>query len=140
MRRSVIVTLLVTTTLVLTAVSIDAAPRPDGGPPVFTPVAKVHDLMALNQDFYKSLQTNLQGGSPDWEKAGHEARLMAEIANVLQYHHPPSEADWWRFAGAYGEGAKRLVEAAEAKKSTEAVGAHAALFSSCKQCHNKYRK
>lgn len=141
MRRSIIVMLLVATTLALTAVSINAAPKRSrkAKPQGFTPVAKVHDLMALNRDLYKSLQANLQGDSPDWETAGHEARLLGEIANVLQYHHPRSESDWWKFAGTYGDGAKRLIAAAEAKDAKESIGMHAALSTSCKQCHAKYR-
>ena len=141
MRRSIIVTVLVATTIVLTGVSINAAPKRSrkAKSPVFTPVAKVHDLMELNKELYNSLQANLQSGSPDWEAAGHEARLLGEIANVLQYHQPKSESDWWKFAGEYTAGAKRLIAAAEAKDVKESVGKHAALVASCKQCHNKYR-
>lgn len=141
MRRSVIVAVLVAATMVMTAVSINAAPKRSrkSKSQVFTPVAKVHDLMELNNELYKSLQTNLASDSPDWEAAGHEARLLGEVANVLQYHHPKSDTDWWKFAGAYTAGAKRLIAAAEAKDAKESVSQHAALSSSCKQCHIKYR-
>ena len=142
MRRSIIVTFLVAVTVALTAVSINAAPKRSrkSKKSVFTPVAKVHDLMELNRDLYKSLQANLQGSAPDWEAAGHEARLLGEIANVLQYHQPKSESDWWKFAGKYGKDAKRLIAATEAKDSQEAIATHAALTASCKQCHGKYRQ
>ena len=79
--------------------------------PFFKPVAKAHDLMELNKQLHKSLQTNLNGDAPDWEAAGHEARLLGEIANVLQYHRPTSDDTWWRFAATIGDGTWALYSA-----------------------------
>ena len=98
MRRHVILPLALVASLVaLAAVAISA--DPPAAPPAFHPEARVVDLMELNRDLNKAIRDELRG-TPNWDDLEHQARLVAEIANILRYHRPASETDWWTFAGA----------------------------------------
>lgn len=124
--------------IVLATMAIYAGADYGGDVPIFKPEAEIHDLMELNKQINNQLRTHL-GAKPDWKEAVHEARLLAEIANVLQYHKSPEVADWWQFAGAFRDGARQIVKTAEAKDLKAARAATKGMFKSCKQCHDKYR-
>ncbi len=128
---------------VLAAISSSFALQAGGGrskgAPEFKPEAEVHDIMELNQDLNDSLRAQL-GAEPDWKKAAHISRLLAEVANILQYHHPTSETKWWESAGAFRDGARAVNAAVRSEDIAQARQAVKNMLQSCKQCHDVYKQ
>ncbi len=129
----------VTTTMIVMTITMYASATLNGETPSFRPIAEVEDLMHLNKKINGTLRERLRE-PPNWESAGRKARLLAEIANVLQYHKSPDESDWWTFAGMFRDGARKIAAAVEKKDLAEARASMKAMSVSCKQCHKKYRK
>jgi len=108
-------------------------------PPVFKPQASLEDWMHLNKDLNKKLRKNL-GKEPDFKKVQKYAMLVAEIANVVQYHRSPDVEDWWTWAGQFRNGAKKVAAAAKREDLAATRAAVKAMSRSCKQCHDKYQE
>lgn len=105
----------------------------------FTPVAKVADLMGWNKATGNKIKAALQGGDPDWEQVASDARVWAEIANVLSHHQPSSETKWHDVAGKFKEFAMLVATSAEKEDKQAASEAFGKAFSTCKACHDDYR-
>jgi len=108
--------------------------------PPFEPVSKVHDLMEINGDFSVTLRKEAAKENPDYKKVGEAARVIAEIGNVVQYHQPASEAQWWRLAGGLKQSGMEVDAAAAAQDPNALRQAIGKLGASCKACHDIYRK
>lgn len=129
--------LLVALCVVSSGTLLAAASMQQSVPP-FVPQAEVDDLMRLNKDLNKQIKGQLDRG-PDWEELGHQARLMSEIGNVLQYHKSAEQTDWWQFAGQLRDRARTIAEAAKSQDKSAARSAHRQLVGSCTGCHDQYR-
>jgi len=124
--------------MIVMTITMYASANLNGEAPTFRPIAKVEDLMHLNKKTNRSLRERL-GKTPNWESAGRKARLLAEIANVLQYHKSPDETDWWTASGMFRDGALKIAAAVDKKDLAAARSAMKAMSVSCKKCHKKYR-
>lgn len=111
-------------------------PEGDGG---FTPVAKVADLMGWNKATSNKIKSAMKGNDPDWDQIASDARVWAEIANVLKYHRPESEAKWHEMAEKYKGFALQVATAADNKDKDAAGAAFGSAFATCKACHDVYR-
>lgn len=108
-------------------------------PPAFAPASPLHDMMEVNQEYFKELRKHMKP-KPNFKQVAHSANVIAEIGNVASYHHPASEADWWRFAGGLKETALEIAKAADEKNEEALEAAVGRLGDSCKMCHDRYKQ
>jgi hypothetical protein len=137
MKRAVVLMIL-PAGLILATLTFYAGAQPQRAETTFKPEAPLHDLMELNDVMNDSLRVHL-GSSPDFTAAAHNARIMGEIANVLHFHKSPDVADWWQWASDFRDGSRKVVAAIEQKDLQAARTALKGMYTSCKECHNKYK-
>lgn len=104
----------------------------------YKPEASVSDLMVLNKQLQKTLKSE-PANDKDWKENAHNARLLAEIGNLLTRHQPETETDWQKHAERFRLTARRVAAASDAKDLEKAMTAYHELVTTCKPCHNKYR-
>jgi hypothetical protein len=108
-------------------------------PPSFAPASPLHDMMEVNQEYYKELRKSMKP-KPNFKEVAHAANIIAEIGNVACYHQPTSEADWWRFAEGLKGKALAIAKAADEKNEEALEAAVGELGDSCKMCHDRYKQ
>jgi hypothetical protein len=108
-------------------------------PPAFAPASPLHDVMEVNQEFFKELRKSMKP-KPNFKDVAHAAHVIAEIGNVACYHKPTSEADWWRFGEGLKATALEIAKAADEKNEQALEEAVGKLGDSCKMCHDRYRQ
>jgi hypothetical protein len=75
----------------------------------------------------------------EWSLVKHNAMVLAEAGNLLQFDARAQEAEWKNFSHALTEHATGIAAKAEAKDKQAVFDAAAAMYTeACQACHAKY--
>jgi hypothetical protein len=123
-----------------TATSDPSADQAKGGAPGIRQI--MFKIGRGPQGLDKALTTALQSETPAWETMQTQAAEYVQLTTDLAKFDPPrgDKESWQKQAVAFGEAAKSLERAAQAKDLAAAKSAQDLLSSSCMQCHNEHKR
>ncbi len=83
----------------------------------------------------------LEADAPDWNTIQPQTDEYARLAAALAQNKPRkgSPESWATLSAAFGESAKALDKAAQAKNRDAALEAHSEITGSCMGCHRQHR-
>lgn len=117
---------------------IEKSATGDGGKdlPAYKPVATVHSLMEVQQDYFNALKKAVNAGEKFDEIEKH-ALVLAELSNVNA--HQKDADDYRNWARTAREQSLKLAGAAKDKNKDLAKSTLRELHTTCGACHDKYQ-
>lgn len=116
--------------------AVVAEPKPEDKPAAFKPAMELEQLMECQNRLFKEVKDGLL--DKKWKQASESAWVLAELANVNQYHNENSD---------YRGHAKKMMEecvtlAKALKKQDEAASKEAvkSVGNACGACHDQFKK
>jgi hypothetical protein len=94
------------------------------------------------QGLDKALTTALQSESPTWDTVQTQTAEYVQLTTDLTKLDPPrgDKESWQKHTQAFGDAAKALDRAAQAKDQAAAKSAQDLLSGSCMQCHQEHKR
>ncbi len=143
MRRTLLVGVLVLACGVWFAVA-DEDPTKDSGNrwPAFKPVMNIHSLMKEQDRHFENMLELLRDTSAEkrFKRLTHEAKALAEMANINGYHKGSRKHDDYRaWAAQLKAQANQFAELAKSHNADDAMKLARQMNKTCKSCHDKYQ-
>ena len=124
------------------AVADDGAPGKSGGVlPAFEPVMSTHSLMEEQSRHFDNMLDLIRDAKARkrFERLEHEARALAEMANINGYHQRSHEHDDYReWAAQLKAQAIQFADLAKKQNVDDAKKLAGQMNKTCKACHDKY--
>ncbi len=107
----------------------------------YTPVMETHHLMVEQDRVFGSLRALFRADDDKerFEKMGHDALVLAELANINTYHERAKNADYLGFTNTLKAQALALSKAASTKDLATIKSTLRSINTTCGSCHDKYQ-